>query len=150
MAQHFFNCVPLLISAIFGNLCLVEVPDTFNNYNFHSFRSSSLGSLQTLDNAQGKSCFDVLSCFDVQLQWNHTHAKFPSQISTSAEEKLGKSEWRGGCTGSWALCLLCFSSTSNTAYLRQSLHWWILSGLQMNFLVQWDRAFRQKGCSAVG
>lgn len=61
MGQHLFNCVPLLISAIFGNLYLVEVPDTFSNYNFHLFRSLSLGSLQILDNAQGKSSFDVLS-----------------------------------------------------------------------------------------
>lgn len=92
MAQHFFNCVPPVIAAIFGNSRLVEVPDRLSNYNFHSFRSSSLGSLQTLDNGQENSSFDLLSLGICGSGAMVNSPVFPSQIWTSAEEKLGRSE----------------------------------------------------------
>lgn len=126
------------------------MPDS--NYNFHSFKSSNLGPLHTLDNAQGNSSFDVLSLgIWGSAATVKSHQYFPSQTLTSAEEKPGKLEWHEGYTGNWALCLLCFSCTSNTTYKRQlTLVKCFQSYRLSTSLVQWDKVFRQKGCTVVG
>lgn len=126
MAQHFFNCVPPLISAIFGNSYLVEVPDRRSNYNFQLIQVLKSGISTNSRQCPRKLFFWPVIIGNLwQCSYGEVTPVFPSQISTTAEEKLGKSVWHEGYTGSLPLCLLCFSSISNTAYLRHSLHWWI-------------------------
>lgn len=101
----------------------MKVPDSLSSYNFHSFRSSSLASLQTLDNAQENSSMDVLSLgIWGSAATVKSHQYFP--VRFWQEQKRSCASQNEGFTGSWALCLLCFSYTSNVAYWRHSLHWW--------------------------